>query len=154
MLSIEHAYAAIVRNSEKANWKLDEVLPVGTKLDFTRPFLPDALAYTNGISCLDARERMVLNQIAGNSYLNLFAFVEEYILATVVHHAQAEDVDADAPSAIWHWGAPKIVPAQPKPSRSPSRRSLVRRQRRRVRCSRNPRRSLARRSTRPSRWRC
>jgi hypothetical protein len=89
MLGIDHAYDAIVRNSEKANWKLDEAMPAGTRLDFTRPFLPDALANTRSIAFLDARERMVLNQIAGNSYLNLFAFVEEYILATVIQHATA-----------------------------------------------------------------
>src|SRR6185295_7244391 len=66
-----------------------EVLPSGQKLDFARPFLPDALV-GSGISCLNEQEKLVLNHINGNSYLNLFGFVEEYILAMAVQHAQAE----------------------------------------------------------------
>lgn len=83
-------YASCVRASEKAQWKLDEVMPEGTDLDFERKFLPDALAPTEPLTFLAEAERRALNQIAANSYLNLFAFVEEYILATMTQHAQAE----------------------------------------------------------------
>lgn len=89
MLGLEHDYEACIRNSEKANWRLDDVMPAGTALDFSLPFLPDALAHTRRIACLNAHEQMVLNQIAGNAYLNLFGFVEEYILATTIQHAEA-----------------------------------------------------------------
>jgi hypothetical protein len=82
-------YDDIVRSSEKVSWTIDEVLPPGQKLDFSKPFLPDALVGVN-IKCLDAREKLVLNHINGNSYVNLFAFVEEYIIAYAVQHAQAE----------------------------------------------------------------
>jgi hypothetical protein len=90
MLQLSYDYAACVRSSEKANWKIDDVMPEGTRLDFAKPFLPERLAPTAGLSMLDAKEKLVLNHITGNSYLNLFGFVEEYILTMAVKHAQAE----------------------------------------------------------------
>jgi hypothetical protein len=90
MLDLPYDYETCIKNSEKVAWKLDDVLPVETRLNFARPFLPEVLAPTRGISCLDDAAKLKLNQIAGNAYLNLFAFVEEYILATMVQHQQAE----------------------------------------------------------------
>ena len=89
-LQLSFSYQACVDNSEKVSWKLDDVFPEGTPLDFTKPFLPESLAPTKALGFMSDTERRALNQITGNSYLNLFAFVEEYILATVVEHATAE----------------------------------------------------------------
>ena len=44
MLELTYDYATCVRNSEKISWRVDEVLPPDTRLDFTRPFLPEALS--------------------------------------------------------------------------------------------------------------
>lgn len=90
MLSFNYDYATCVRNSEKSCWIIDEVMPPDTRLDFSRPFLPEKLMPSQGLDFLSTQERLWLNQISGNAYLNLFAFVEEYILVTVVQHAQAE----------------------------------------------------------------
>ncbi|ACY12685.1 diiron oxygenase [Haliangium ochraceum] len=90
MFSLNFDYASCIANSEKIAWKIDEVMPVGTDLDFSRPFLPEELVMLGAIECLNADEKRQLNQIVGNAYLNLFGFVEEYILATVVQHANAE----------------------------------------------------------------
>jgi P-aminobenzoate N-oxygenase AurF len=90
MLDLDYTYASCVRNSEKVTWKLDDVMPEGTRLDFSRPFLPAALAGRGDLGFLSADEARKLNQITGNAYLNLFAFVEEYIIALAVQHAQAE----------------------------------------------------------------
>ncbi len=81
-------YASCVKNSEKVAWRLDEIMPEGTRLDFSKPFLPDALAPTRSISFLSPDERRKLNQVSGNAYLNLFQFVEEFILATMTQHVQ------------------------------------------------------------------
>lgn len=89
-LQLPYDYKSCVEGSEKVSWTLDAVFPEGTRLDFTRPFLPEALAPTRLLSFLKAEEQRALNQIAANAYLNLFAFVEEYIIATVVQHTQAE----------------------------------------------------------------
>jgi hypothetical protein len=90
MLELDYDYASCVRNSEKVAWKLDDVMPEGTRLDFGRPFLPAALSGRGDLSFLTAEEQRTLNQITGNAYLNLFGFVEEYIIALAVQHAQAE----------------------------------------------------------------
>jgi hypothetical protein len=90
MLDLNFDYRSCVSNSEKVAWKLDEILPEGTNLDFGRRFLPDALVGASKLAVLDDKQKLALNQITGNSYLNLFQFVEEYILVSVVQHAQAE----------------------------------------------------------------
>jgi hypothetical protein len=90
MLDLSYDYASCIRNSEKVSWRLDDVIPPGTELDFSRPFLPQALSGEHRLTELSDTERLKLNHITGNAYLNLFGFVEEYIIATVVQHVQAE----------------------------------------------------------------
>jgi hypothetical protein len=90
MLELDYDYASCVKNSEKIAWRIDDVMAEGTRLDFGRPFLPTALAGRGELSFLNAEERRKLNQITGNAYLNLFGFVEEYIIALAVQHAEAE----------------------------------------------------------------
>lgn len=90
MLGLTYGYDSCVRASEKVAWRVDDVMPEGTRLDFTRPFLPESLGARGDLPFLAPDEMRTLNQIAANAYLNLFAFVEEYILATVVQHAHAE----------------------------------------------------------------
>src|SRR5215510_15850068 len=65
-------------------------MPPGTRLDFSKRLLPEALSSWRTQRALDDRERLTLNQITGNSYLNLFSFVEEYIYAQVLRLAEAE----------------------------------------------------------------
>lgn len=90
MLEVTYDYASCVRNSEKVAWRIDDVMPPDTRLDFSRPFLPDRLSGSHQLDFLSESERLTMNHINGNAYINLFAFVEEYIVATVVNHAQAE----------------------------------------------------------------
>src|SRR6185436_1268126 len=90
MFELTYAYATCVRNSEKIAWRVDEVMSADAQLDFSRPFLPAALTGSGRLDFLTAPERLTLNHINGNAYVNLFAFVEEYIVATAVNHAQAE----------------------------------------------------------------
>lgn len=90
MLDLNFDYRSCVANSEKVSWRVEDILPEETDLDFSRPFLPDALVGASKISVLDDNEKLTLNQLTGNAYLNLFQFVEEYILVSAVQHAQAE----------------------------------------------------------------
>jgi hypothetical protein len=89
-LKLTYDYASCVKSSEKVSWKLDDVMPVDARLDFAHPFLPQALAARGALPFLTTAEARTLNQITGNAYLNLFAFVEEYILATMITHSHAE----------------------------------------------------------------
>ena len=90
MLELTYDYATCVRNSEKVAWRVDEVMPASASLDFSRPFLPSALTGSDKVPFLSSDEQLLLNHINGHAYINLFAFVEEYIVATAVNHAQAE----------------------------------------------------------------
>jgi len=90
MIATNFDYDSCVRASEKVAWKLDEVFPPDLKLDYSRRFLPDSLTGVDSLPFLSPGERLKLNQINGNAYLYLFYFVEEYIIASVIQHANAE----------------------------------------------------------------
>jgi hypothetical protein len=84
----DFAYDAVLASSQRAAWQLDDVLPEGARLDFSRPFLPEALARTVRAAGLDDAERLVLNQLRGHEYLAMFGLVEEFILPFVLDHAR------------------------------------------------------------------
>lgn len=84
----EFNYEAVLYSSERASWKLDDVLKADDRLDFTRPFMPEALARTEAAPGLTTDERRVLNQISGHEYLSLFGLIEEFILPFVLDHAR------------------------------------------------------------------
>jgi hypothetical protein len=101
MLDLSFDYETCIRLSERVAWRLDDVMPPDTRLDFTRRFLPDALVATESIRSLTPHERLKLNQITGNAYLNVFQFLEEFILVMAVDHARAEmAVDPEAFRAL------------------------------------------------------
>ena len=89
-LNVSYDYNTAIQNSIKVAWKLEDVFPKTTKLNFSRPHLPDALTGIAELNCLGAEEKLALNHLRGNSYMNLYNFVEEYIIAQVVEHTQAE----------------------------------------------------------------
>jgi hypothetical protein len=95
--SIRHGYSyeAALHDSLKVNWRVEDVIGEGD-FDFTRPFLPDALAGISATPHLDAADRLTLNHIRGRTYLYLFGFVEEFILPFVVE-ASREAVHGDSP---------------------------------------------------------
>ena len=80
----------VLASSAKAAWQVEDVLPEGAQLDFSRRFLPEALARTDAIAFMSEPERRVLNQIRGHEYLSLFGLVEEFILPFVLDHARPQ----------------------------------------------------------------
>ena len=88
-----YTYDEILRHSKQVAWKEDDVLANRT-FDFTRRFLPNRLAGVDTITCLDDGEKTRLNQIMGNAYCHIFAYVEEFIVPTVMEEA-GEDVHGD-----------------------------------------------------------
>jgi hypothetical protein len=85
------SYESALTDSLKVNWRVEDIIGGDKSLDFTKPFLPDALAGVRQIKALDERGKLALNHIRGNTYLHLFGFVEEFILPFVIEQAQ-EDV--------------------------------------------------------------
>ncbi len=103
------SYQQTIDASERVAWRIDDILPETASLDFTRPHLPEALTHISELDCLNAEEKLKLNHIRGHSYMNLFAFVEEYIIAQVVRHAQAEMFgDHDAIRALLRFGEEEV----------------------------------------------
>ncbi len=83
-------FSDVLASSVKAAWRVEDVLPPGAKLDFSRRFLPETLARTDRIAFLSDDEKRVLNQIRGHEYLTLFGLVEEFILPFVLDHARPQ----------------------------------------------------------------
>ena len=80
----------VLRASARASWEIEDVLPPGSRLDFSLGFMPEHLARTAAIPFLDADERRTLNQIRGHEYLAMFGLVEEFILPFVLDHARPQ----------------------------------------------------------------
>lgn len=88
---LNHAYslADCLDNSLKSAWTVEDCFK-GRDFDFNKRFLPDRIAGVDGITCLNSEEKLKLNQIRGNSYCHIFAFVEEYIIPMVMDHARRD----------------------------------------------------------------
>ncbi|HTR03931.1 MAG TPA: hypothetical protein VMN82_12100 [Thermoanaerobaculia bacterium] len=89
MLSHDYSYEEILQTSIKVAWTEREVLE-GRDFDYSKRFLPNRLSETDGIRCLDGHEKLKLNQIMGNAYCHLFAYVEEYIIPQALEAAQRD----------------------------------------------------------------
>jgi hypothetical protein len=89
MSTLQYSYETCLDGSVKNAWSVDDCFQ-GRDFDFTKPFLPDRIAGVSGIGCLSGIEKRKLNQIRGNSYCHIFAFVEEYIVPMVVDHARGD----------------------------------------------------------------
>lgn len=80
----------VLEASVRGAWQIDDVLPEGAKLDFSRRLMPENLARTQAAPGLSAVQKLTLNQIRGHEYLALFGVVEEFILPFVLDHARPQ----------------------------------------------------------------
>ena len=79
-------YRASIATSQKVNWRVEDIIGGDKTLDFSKPFMPESLARVDRLSFLVDFEKLVLNQIRGNTYLAIFGLVEEFILPFVLDH--------------------------------------------------------------------
>lgn len=92
-----YSYHNILKDAAKVQWQVNDLIGEDKPLDFTKPFLPEAIARVKPLICLHPQEQLTLNQIRGNSYLHLFGLLEEFILPLVVNHVQTigcDDIEA------------------------------------------------------------
>lgn len=98
MSTSRYDFKTVLADSLKVSWQIEDLIGGEKALDFSQPFLPEALAGTGPIGCLSAAERLKLNQIRGHSYLRLFAFAESFIIPFALDRAReavhAEDLPA------------------------------------------------------------
>ncbi len=93
MLTHNYTYQECLDVSKRVSWLEDDVLADKT-FDFSKRFLPNRLTGVDEIGCLNDSEKLKLNQIMGNGYCHIFAFVEEFIIPTVTEEAM-NDVYGD-----------------------------------------------------------
>jgi hypothetical protein len=84
-----YTYESTWRDAQKVNWQVADLIGPDKPLDFTRPFLPESIAWVNDIACLTPREKLLFNQVRGNSYLHLFVLVEQFIIPMVMDQVKA-----------------------------------------------------------------
>src|SRR5262245_11188858 len=89
MLTHDYSYEACLDGSVRQAWNVDDCFG-GRTFDFDKAFLPERMAGVQQISCLAPDEQRMLNQIRGNSYCHIFAFVEEYIVPMVLDSARLD----------------------------------------------------------------
>jgi|HubBroStandDraft_1064217.scaffolds.fasta_scaffold130574_1 hypothetical protein len=73
-------YQHLLETSRRVNWRLEDLLGEGSRLDFTRPFLPETFAQTEQLGFLSAAEKLKLNQIRARGYLALFELFEAIVV--------------------------------------------------------------------------
>jgi hypothetical protein len=83
-----YTYEGALAAAQRINWKIDDIIGEGRRLDFAKPFMPEALAGVRKLEFLSDDEQRILNQIRGLGYLVMFGLVEEFILPFVLDHAR------------------------------------------------------------------
>ncbi|HWQ35214.1 MAG TPA: hypothetical protein VNQ79_20380 [Blastocatellia bacterium] len=85
-----YSYQEMLTAAQKVNWRIEDIIGGNRRLDFTRPFMAEALAQVEKLGFLSASEKRTLNQIRGNAYLCIFGLVEEFILPFILDHARPQ----------------------------------------------------------------
>jgi hypothetical protein len=85
-----YTYQSALAASDAIHWRIEDIIGGDKRLDFTKPFMPESLAHTEPLTFLTENEKLILNQIRGNTYLCIFGLVEEFILPFVLDHARSQ----------------------------------------------------------------
>jgi len=87
-MTYHYTFKDCLGRAERINWRVEDIIGGDKTLDFSKPFIPEHLARVAPLDFLDDREKLILNQIRGHTYLCIFRLVEEFILPFVLDHAR------------------------------------------------------------------
>lgn len=90
-----YSYQQTLLASQKANWRIEDIIGGDKRLGFARPLMPESFARVEELGFLAPAEKLKLNQIRGFDYLCVFGLVEEFILPFVLDHARPQLQDDD-----------------------------------------------------------
>ncbi|HXD33820.1 MAG TPA: hypothetical protein VN643_22060 [Pyrinomonadaceae bacterium] len=90
-----YSYQTTLAQSEAVGWRIEDIIGGKHRLDFTKPFMPEALAWVDRLPFLTSEEKLILNHVRGNTYLCIFGLVEEFILPFVLDHTRSQLRDDD-----------------------------------------------------------
>jgi hypothetical protein len=80
-------FAQVLAASNRVHWDIDEDVIRGRVLDRAHKYLPDGLTLVGELT-LSPEERLLLSQIQGRTYANMFGLVERFINAKVLELGQ------------------------------------------------------------------
>ena len=80
-------YHQVIVASKKARWVISDVLQ-NDKFDMNCKFLPDGLSRVDDLEFIDPSMKILISQIQGRTYANLFGLVERFINAKVLEVSQ------------------------------------------------------------------
>ena len=88
-------YAKCIEVSKRVRWDIDNDVIRGREFDFSQKFLPDGLSKIDQLDFLDDAQRILLSQVQGRTYANMFGFVERFITAKVLEttHAMMDELE-------------------------------------------------------------
>jgi hypothetical protein len=98
-MNTQSSYQTLLETSHRVNWRVDDLIGSDKRLNFTKPFLPERYARTNGIAYLNDSERLSLNHIRAHGYFALFELVEGFIVAFARDQSKIDDEDPFRASA-------------------------------------------------------
>jgi len=90
-----YTYQSTLAAGQATPWRVEDIIGGEKRLDFSKPFMPEALAWMDKLTFLSADEKRILNQIRGNTYLSIFELVEEFILPFALDEARPHLLDGD-----------------------------------------------------------
>ncbi|HYW71549.1 MAG TPA: hypothetical protein VE961_10960 [Pyrinomonadaceae bacterium] len=90
-----YTYQSTLAASQITPWRVEDIIGGDKRLDFSKPFLPESLAWMDQLTFLTADEKRILNQIRGNTYLSIFELVEEFILPFALDEARPHLLEDD-----------------------------------------------------------
>jgi hypothetical protein len=90
-----YTYQSTLAAGQVTPWRVEDIIGGDKRLDFSKPFMPEALAWMDKLTFLSADEKRILNQIRGNTYLSIFELVEEFILPFALDEARPHLLDGD-----------------------------------------------------------
>jgi len=90
-----YTYQSTLAAGQATPWRVEDIIGGDKRLDFSKPFMPEALAWMEKLTFLTDDEKRILNQIRGNTYLSIFELVEEFILPFALDEARTHLLDGD-----------------------------------------------------------
>jgi hypothetical protein len=90
-----YTYQTTLAAGQATPWHIEDIIGGDKRLDFSKPFMPESLAWMDQLTFLTADEKRILNQIRGNTYLSIFELVEEFILPFALDEARPHLLDDD-----------------------------------------------------------
>ncbi len=77
-------YAKCIDASKRVRWEIDRDVIRGRTFDFSKKFLPDALARIQNFEFATPAEKRFISQVQGRTYANMFGMVERSIGAKLL----------------------------------------------------------------------